>query len=156
MTHCRIVQTPVGALRLVSGPSGLRECAFVRDTTSENCESDDPCLLRASDQIGEYFSGKRRQFELNLDWSGITGFSRRVLQALQQVPYGAVITYGELAERVGSPGAARAIGRVMANNRFPIVVPCHRVIARNGALTGYSGGEGIATKQWLLSHEKQG
>lgn len=156
MKHCRFVQTPVGSLRLVSASAGLLECTYIKIAEADRCESVDSDLQRAADQISEYFSGQRRQFDLDFDWSETTHFSRLVLQALQLVPYGTTITYGELAARVGSPGAARAVGRVMAKNRFPIVIPCHRVIARNGALTGYSGGEGIVTKQWLLSHENQG
>lgn len=156
MQHCRFVHTPVGTLRLISSTAGLVTCEFVKVASSESCDSVDPCLLRTAEQVGEYFAGKRHQFELDLDWSATTDFSRRVLQALQLVPYGTTITYGELAERVGSPGAARAVGRVMAKNPFPIIIPCHRVMGRNGAMTGYSGGEGIATKQWLLSHENQG
>ena len=88
-------------------------------------------------------------------WRELTPFARDVLAALQQVPAGATVSYGELAARAGHPGAARAVGRVMAGNPLPLVVPCHRVVGANGALTGYSGAAGVATKKWLLEFEKR-
>jgi len=78
-----------------------------------------------------------------------------VLQQLQQVPYASTVSYGELAVLAGSPHAARAVGRVMAGNPWPLIVPCHRVVASNGSLGGYSGGEGVPTKQWLLDFERR-
>ena len=84
-------------------------------------------------------------------WDGVTDFSRQVLDALAQVPAGQKVSYGWLAARVGRPKAARAIGRVMANNRFPLVYPCHRVVGTSGALTGF--GPGIDMKKYLLELE---
>lgn len=111
------------------------------------------CLQEALIQLQEYFCGQRRQFSLDLDWQVLTPFQRRVLQQLQQLPYAERTTYGDLADQVGAPGAARAVGGAMAANPFVIVVPCHRVVGRGGRLTGYSGGAGLPVKQWLLDFE---
>jgi methylated-DNA-[protein]-cysteine S-methyltransferase len=107
-------------------------------------------LAAAARQLAEYFDGSRRSFDLPLAWRG-TPFQESVWRALTAIPYGATVSYGELARRVGNPRASRAVG--MANNRNPlsIFVPCHRVIGADGSLTGYGGG--IERKRWLLAHE---
>lgn len=108
-------------------------------------------LAETERQLSEYFSGKRREFDLPLAPEG-TPFQLAVWQALQTIPYGHTCSYGEIAEKIGNPKAARAVG--MANNKNPIsiIVPCHRVIGANGALTGYGGG--IDIKKFLLEIEK--
>lgn len=78
----------------------------------------------------------------------------RVLQTLQGIPFGATTSYGQLAMMAGHPGAARAVGGVMAANPFPLIIPCHRVLGAGGKLGGYSGGKGVATKKWLLAFEQ--
>jgi len=109
-----------------------------------------PLLARARRQIEEYFAGTRQSFDLPLTPSGTT-FQRSLWRLLRTIPYGETRTYGELAHTlVTSP---RAVGRASATNPLPILIPCHRVIGRNGTLTGYSGGEGIATKRHLLALE---
>jgi methylated-DNA-[protein]-cysteine S-methyltransferase len=102
-------------------------------------------------QLDEYFAGRRRQFELPLDWGLTWGFRRVVLQHLAGLPFGETVTYGRLADAVGHPGAARAVGSAMASNPMPIVVPCHRVVAAGGKLGGYTGG--IDKKRALLGLE---
>jgi methylated-DNA-[protein]-cysteine S-methyltransferase len=103
-------------------------------------------------QLDEYFDGRRRLFELELDLGlATTPFSRRVLQELARVPYGEVTTYGKLAGRAGKPRAARAVGTVMNRNPIPIVLPCHRVVGASGSLVGYGGG--LERKQTLLQLE---
>ncbi len=105
---------------------------------------------RAVRQLGEYFEGRRRRFDLELAPRG-TEFQLRVWRALAEVPYGETVTYGELAERLGRPGAARAVGRANGTNPIPIVVPCHRVIGADGSLVGYGGG--LEVKRALLELE---
>jgi methylated-DNA-[protein]-cysteine S-methyltransferase len=103
-------------------------------------------------QLDEYFEGRRRLFELDLDLGlATTPFSRRVLDELARVPYGEVTTYGTLATRAGKPRAARAVGTVMNRNPIPIVLPCHRVVGASGSLVGYGGG--LKRKQTLLQLE---
>ncbi|MFJ8665957.1 methylated-DNA--[protein]-cysteine S-methyltransferase [Streptomyces sp. NPDC093600] len=103
-------------------------------------------------QLAEYFSGGRREFRTPLDWALTTGFNRQVLRELAEgVPYGAVVGYGELARRVGQPGAAQAVGAAMGANPLPVVVPCHRVVESDGGLGGFGGG--LETKRTLLALE---
>ena len=105
-------------------------------------------------QIEEYLRDERRVFDLAIDWRRTDGFRRRVLEELAKVPFGATVTYGELARRSGQPSAARAVGGIMAGNPLPVIVPCHRVIKSGGAIGGFAGARhAIETKQWLLTHE---
>jgi methylated-DNA-[protein]-cysteine S-methyltransferase len=108
---------------------------------------------QAAEQLGYYFCGTLRQFDLKLDISGLTEFRQHVLRLTMQIPYGTITTYGSLARLAGSPGAARAVGGAMAANPVPVVIPCHRVVAASGALTGYSGAGGVVMKEFLLSME---
>jgi methylated-DNA-[protein]-cysteine S-methyltransferase len=108
-------------------------------------------LDRAQGQLEEYFAGTRRDFDLDLDPAG-TDFQLRAWQALRTIPYGRTISYGEQAAELGEPAAARAVGAANGRNPLSIVVPCHRVVAASGALTGFAGG--LDTKAWLLDHER--
>lgn len=101
-------------------------------------------------QLSEYFSGRRREFDLPLRLEG-TVFQQRVWRELCEIPYGETWSYGQLAKRIGKPGASRAVGLANGSNPISILVPCHRVIGADGSLTGYGGG--IERKQWLLAHE---
>jgi O-6-methylguanine DNA methyltransferase len=109
-----------------------------------------PAIVDSMFQVQEYVSGQRRSFDLTLDLQG-TDFQKEVWQALQQIPYGETSTYGEIARRLGRPGAARAVGRGCGTNPAPLVVPCHRVLASSGRLGGFSGG--LDWKKWLLALE---
>ncbi len=109
-----------------------------------------PIIGDCLNQLSEYFMGKRRVFNVTIDQSGLSTFSRKVHQVLQQVPYGSVVAYGELAAMAGSPGAARAVGRVMSSNPFPLIVPCHRVVNADGSIGQYSAAYGRRTKAWLI------
>ena len=104
-------------------------------------------------QLREYFGGRRQVFELDVDWRLMSAAQRRVLRTLYEtVPYGKVVTYGELASRSGSGVPPRGIGSIMGSNPIPIVVPCHRVVAGDG-LGGFSGGTGVESKRRLLTLE---
>lgn len=107
---------------------------------------------QAEREIGEYFAGTRRRFELVLDTPG-SPFQQSVWQALQAIPHGRTTSYGALADRLGKPQAVRAVAGANGANRVAIVIPCHRVLGKDGTLTGYGGG--LARKQWLLEHERQ-
>ena len=106
-------------------------------------------------QISEYLNGERRKFELAIDWSVLTPFQNKVLRTTFEIPYGQVRTYGGLAQELGNPRAARAVGRAEATNPMPLVIPCHRVIGADGGLHGYGFGKGIETKAWLLELESK-
>lgn len=107
----------------------------------------------AASELREYLDGKLHEFSIPIDWSQMRPFQRQVLQATFAIPYGQITTYGLLAEQIGRPKAARAVGRAQATNPMPLVIPCHRVLAADGKLTGYGGGEGLKTKKWLLLME---
>jgi len=110
-----------------------------------------PILTKTAEQLRQYFAGTRRDFDLPLTQRG-SAFQLAAWQALCEIPYGETRSYTDMARRVGSPGAVRAIGRVNGQNQIAIVVPCHRVIRADGSLCGYGGGRW--RKQWLLDHEK--
>lgn len=109
-----------------------------------------PLLRRAAQQLEEYFDGERRDFDLPLAPQG-SAFQQKVWRRMAKIPYGKLMTYGELAHAVGS--AARAVGGACGRNPIAIIIPCHRVIGGSGALTGYSGAGGLDTKQFLLELE---
>jgi methylated-DNA-[protein]-cysteine S-methyltransferase len=104
-----------------------------------------------------YAAGERVSFtKFRYQLPGLTEFQQQVLRFVHRIPYGQVLSYGEVAAKVGCPGAARAVGTVMANNRLPLIIPCHRVIAAGGKLGGYSSPRGPGLKQWLLDLEQAG
>jgi methylated-DNA-[protein]-cysteine S-methyltransferase len=102
-------------------------------------------------ELEEYFAGRRRHFELALDWTLAGPFARRVLRAAGEIPYGGVLSYTQVAAEAGSPRGSRAAGNALGSNPIPIVVPCHRVLRNGGALGGYAGG--LERKRWLLELE---
>jgi methylated-DNA-[protein]-cysteine S-methyltransferase len=142
--------TPVGTLTLVAGDLGLRGVLFPGEAPPESAVGAHPLLAATQRQLLEYFDGERRTFELPLDPVG-TPFQRRCWLALSSIPYGRTISYGEQARRLGHPRAARAVEAANARNPISIVLPCHRVVGADGALTGYGGG--LDTKRALLEHE---
>jgi O-6-methylguanine DNA methyltransferase len=104
-------------------------------------------------QLAEYLDRRRTSFDLSLDLNRLADFQRQVLQATLQVPHGQVVTYNEIARRIGRPRAARAVGQALSRNPIPIIIPCHRVVATDGSLRGYKGNRGLHTKAMLLSLE---
>ena len=144
------VASPIGALTLRAAGNALIAIDFGATPRTESSAPPQPVLPAAAEQLAAYFAGELRQFDLPLQPVG-TPFQSAVWKALQCVPYGETVTYGELARRLGKPGAARAVGRANARNPQPIVVPCHRVIGADGTLTGYAGG--LAVKHALLDLE---
>jgi methylated-DNA-[protein]-cysteine S-methyltransferase len=149
--------TPLGEITLVAEGDALVAIAWCRAShasTGADAAGDAtamPLLRRAAAQLSNYLAGRRRTFDLPLSPSG-TPFQRRVWARLAEIPYGATISYGDLARDLGSQ--PRAVAQACARNPLPIVSPCHRVVGRNGALTGYSGGDGIASKRALLALER--
>jgi len=146
--------TPIGRLRLVADAEGLREVWFEsgrhqREPAPSWLRSA-PALAFARVQFEEYFAGTRQVFALPLHPLG-TPFQLAVWQELAHIPYGATISYGELARRIGQPQAVRAVGTATGRNPLPIVLPCHRVIGADGSLTGFGGG--LPTKRFLLAME---
>ena len=157
-----VVESPVGPLLMAATERGLCRISFESDPEEHLdrlAKEYGPRVLRSSEtvdaahhQLEEYFAGKRRGFELDIDLRATAPFAHRVLDELAQVPFGETTTYGSLAARVGAPRAARAVGTVMNRNPLPIVLPCHRVVGANGSLTGYGGG--LHRKEALLALER--
>ena len=156
-----VVDTPVGALLVAGTERGLCRIAYDAEPEGELdrlARSFGVRVLRsarpidtARRQLDEYFDGTRQRFDLPVDLKLLADFNRRVLRELARVPYGEVVTYGELAARSARPRAARAVGTVMNRNPLPIVLPCHRVVGANGKLVGYAGG--LDRKETLLRLE---
>jgi len=113
-----------------------------------------PLIIDVFSQLREYFRGERKTFDVMLDDSALSVFARKVHTALLDVPYGSLISYRDLARLAGSSGAARAVGRVMSRNPFPLIVPCHRVVNADGRPGQYSGGAGKQTKAELIALER--
>lgn len=137
-------QTPVGSMALESQGEALT-ALYLPHTPMEPTGEETPLLIRGREELLEYFQGKRKSFDLPLEPRG-TPFQRRVWGELAAIPYGTVVTYGELARRVGLPKGARAVGQANHRNPLPIFLPCHRVVGANGALTGYAGGLDLKTQ----------
>jgi len=149
------VESPVGRIVVTAGTDSVRRVAWRAASASTAAPEPGTVLARAMEQLGAYFAGDRQVFDLPIDLASLDPATRQVLLALQQVPYGRAVTYGELAELSDTGLPARAIGSVMGANPVPILIGCHRVIAGDG-LGGYSGGpegQGLETKRWLLEHE---
>jgi methylated-DNA-[protein]-cysteine S-methyltransferase len=155
MTSYAQIDSPIGPLLLVVGESGLRKVEFVNGRESAiqpDWTRDESNLRDVIDQLGEYFAGERKDFELRLAPEG-TAFQKTVWKRLCEIPYGETISYGELARRIGNPNASRAVGLANGSNPIAIVIPCHRVIGSNGKLTGYGGG--LPIKEKLLGLERK-
>jgi methylated-DNA-[protein]-cysteine S-methyltransferase len=152
--HYDELSTPIGTLRLVADAQGLRQIWFETERHPKQASPDwvrsPDALAFARVQLEEYFAGTRQVFELPLHPLG-TPFQHAVWQELARIPYGATISYGELARRLGQPAAMRAVGAANGRNPLPIVLPCHRVIGANGSLTGFGGG--LPIKRYLLTLE---
>lgn len=149
----RIV-SPLGDLLLVGSERGLTHISFEagRHALAPELEwrRDAAPFREASAQLRAWFGGELRRFDVRLAATG-TDFQCDVWTALRAIPFGETVSYGELALRIGRPTASRAVGAANGANPLPIVVPCHRVIGADGALTGFSGG--VDVKRWLLAHE---
>lgn len=162
----RIVATRAGWVGVVAGAQGLRHVFSPRRSKIGLRQAiraefpatveDRTVLPELAEALRRYFDGQRVDFDVRLDCADAGEFTAAVWQACLRVPYGKTISYLELAHRAGYPGAARAAGTAMKQNRFPVVVPCHRVIKRDGSLGGYSGPEGLDFKRRLLEMEAAG
>jgi methylated-DNA-[protein]-cysteine S-methyltransferase len=149
-----IHETPLGPLTLHAGPRGLTAVAFPRRGGALDEAGRDPAALAlAAMQLDEYFAGERTAFDLALDLAG-TPFQRRVWAAVLEIPYGTTVSYTELARAVGRPDVVRGVAAAVGRTPVPIVVPCHRVLGADGALTGYGGG--VERKRALLDLERRG
>lgn len=154
----RDMRSPVGELRLVADETALVAILWAQDSAGRARYAgaahaeDQPILHVAGRELAEYFAGERTGFEVPLRPEG-TAFQQRVWQQLRRIPFGASCSYGELAQAIGQPTACRAVGVANGRNPICIIVPCHRVIGRSGALTGFAGG--LEAKAYLLALEQR-
>ncbi|MDH3751864.1 MAG: methylated-DNA--[protein]-cysteine S-methyltransferase [Gammaproteobacteria bacterium] len=155
MYYCYL-NTPVGDLLLAGDDKALSLVGFPKGKMRHDPDPDwiynEKPFAAAREQLEEYFSGNRKDFDLPLNLSG-TEFQVRVLEELQRIPYGETTSYGDIARRIGRPKAMRAVGAANGRNPIPIIIPCHRVIGSSGDLTGFGGG--LDTKEALLRLEAE-
>lgn len=159
------IDSPVGPLTVVASVRGVRAILWpddderrvpaagraARQPISE-AGSEHSVIEDVRRQLGEYFDGRRTDFDVPLDPIG-TDFQQQAWQALRTIPFGTTVSYGEQAERMGDKNKARAVGAANGKNPISIIVPCHRVVGSNGSLTGFAGG--VDTKRFLLDHERR-
>ena len=158
-THA-VVNSPVGPLTLVAADGALaglymdgqRHRPDPETLGEPDAGRDGDLFAEVSGQLDQYFDGDRTEFDLPLTLDG-TAFQRRVWAALRGIPYGQTVSYGQLADQIGRPSAARAVGLANGRNPIGLIVPCHRVVGADGSLTGYGGG--IERKHYLLAHERR-
>lgn len=155
-----VVDSPLGPLVVAVTARGLVRLAYPHedDVLDELAADLSPRILRLPErteeirrELEEYFEGRRRRFEVPIDWALTRGFTRKVLRATSRIPFGRLSTYREVASRAGSERAYRAAGNALGSNPIPIVVPCHRVVHAGGGLGGYTGG--LERKEFLLTLE---
>jgi methylated-DNA-[protein]-cysteine S-methyltransferase len=149
------IESPIGRIEITSDGNAITSLSIERAGTlpyDELDENSSKLLDLAAKQLGEYFSGKRHTFELPLAVHG-TEFQESIWNQLTDIEWGDVRSYGELGILTGRASAGRAVGGAVGANPIPIIIPCHRVLAGDHRITGYSGGNGIPTKVWLLEHE---
>jgi len=155
----KMMESPVGKLKLVASDRGLTAILWEKDDPSRVRLSEiiedrqHPVLVETEQQLGEYFTGKRKTFTVPLDLRG-TRFQKGVWEALLAIPFGETKSYGQLAKQLGNSRATRAVGAANGRNPISIIVPCHRVIGSSGKLTGFAGG--LETKAHLLNLEGHG
>ncbi len=149
-TYRDITKSPIGNLLIEADDNGLTSLTFSDNIQLLGAQSNEH-ILAAQCQLLEYFKGVREEFDLPLSLEAHPPFYQKVWQELLKVPYGDSCTYLDIATEIGDPKAVRAVGAANGKNPIAIIVPCHRVIGKNGKLMGYAWG--IDTKRWLLRHE---
>jgi methylated-DNA-[protein]-cysteine S-methyltransferase len=151
------MKSPVGPVYLVADAKGLQGIFWQKQTvktvqTLDPKRAEDKLIIKAVKQLKEYFAGKRKEFDIDLNFDG-TVFQNRVWKALSEIPFGKTVAYKDIAQRIKNPKAVRAVGTANGKNPFCIIVPCHRVIAADGSIGGYGGG--ISVKRQLLEIEQR-
>lgn len=148
MSYIDYLKTPIGIIEIRASECGVTRVVFndSADLTSVSNKITDQCKC----ELHEYFEGKRKKFGVPLEAKG-TDFQKSVWGRLTTIPFGRLASYSDIADKINNPKAVRAVGAANGKNPISIIVPCHRVIGRNGSLTGYAWG--LDRKQWLLKHE---
>lgn len=153
--HLRRLDSPIGRIELTGNGSAITSLTIEKAghlPFEEQPEQSDLILDTAAAQLEQYFAGTRTRFDVPVALTG-TEFQKAVWAELSSLNFGEFVSYGVLGRSTGRPTAGRAVGGAVGANPIPIIVPCHRVLASNNRITGYSGGNGVPTKIWLLRHE---
>ena len=154
MIYQAIISSPLGKIFLEGSDNGVKRISFGEEDTLGPLTPVPDCLKDCAHQLEEYFDGTRKEFELKLDFGNASDFHQQVWKMIRLIPYGRTRTYADIAEVLDHNLAFRAVGRANGMNPLPIVIPCHRVVGKDGNLTGYA--YGLEMKRWLLSHESPG
>ena len=164
-SYCSLYRTNVGCGGVVASDQGLVELflPFTGAASAQVAEviaaayplatTGNPLTERAAALLERYFAGEEVSFDLDIDRRAFTPFQQAVYELVAKIPFGQVKTYAQVAGEIGRPGAARGVGTAMARNPLPVIIPCHRVVGGSGAMTGYSGPGGVASKKVLLAME---
>jgi methylated-DNA-[protein]-cysteine S-methyltransferase len=160
LTFAQLEETPIGPISFMAGDQGVTRVAFFNLMTLKESQSisDNAPSLQGFEtlatllvEINAYLFGLQRFFSVDIDWNVVGGFQQQVLRIIAEIPFGCISSYGAIAEKMGKPGAARAVGVALSRNPLPIVIPCHRVVGSDHRLHGYIGG--VETKAFLLRLE---
>jgi methylated-DNA-[protein]-cysteine S-methyltransferase len=146
------LKSPIGQIKLTADDNSVNAILFVFKDTEMEEENINSVLTQCKKELSEYFSGKRKEFEVPIRQTG-TAFQQRVWNELTKINYGATVSYNYIAKAIDNQKSIRAVGSTNGKNQISIIVPCHRVIGSDGSLTGYAGG--LWRKKWLLNHEKE-
>lgn len=153
--HLVRLESPIGRIEIIANGQAVTSVSIARGGAlphDDEAQNSNDILDSAATQLGEYFMGERRVFDIPLHLTG-TDFQRAVWEHLGTIGFGTVTSYGKIGESLGYRNHGRPVGGAVGANPVPIILGCHRVLSSSGAMTGYSGGEGIPTKLWLLRHE---
>lgn len=145
--------SPIGILEIIESNGYIIELKFIEEKNENQNEIFSDEINKCVNQLEEYFSGKRVDFDIKIKFLKGTEFQKSVWNSLIEIPYGETVSYKYIAEKIGNPKAVRAVGEANNKNPIPIIIPCHRVIGKNGSLTGYAGG--LKTKEYLLNIERK-
>jgi methylated-DNA-[protein]-cysteine S-methyltransferase len=153
--YLKKIESPIGKLTLVADEENLTELTWGSESRQRGTDGfldgeNHPVIKKTAKQLREYFAGARKDFDIPLKLDG-TGFQKKVWKALMGIPYGGVTSYSQIAVKISAPKACRAVGMANGRNKIPIIIPCHRVIGKDGTLTGFGGGLDI--KEFLLNLE---
>ena len=145
-------KSPIGIIKIISDRNSITYLGFCDETLSENDGINPEIIKKCIKQLAEYFAGNRQIFDLDLNING-TEFQKKIWRELEKIPFGQTKSYKDLAKLSGNDKASRAVGAANSKNPISIIIPCHRVIASDGKLSGYAGG--VHRKKWLLEFEKR-
>jgi methylated-DNA-[protein]-cysteine S-methyltransferase len=146
-------KTPIGIIRVYAEDEKVTFIDIAATGVKVGAAGNSKVLVTAERELIQYFAGELTKFTFPVDLSNGTEFQRNVWKQIAKIPFGKLKTYKDIADAIGKPKAARAVGGAVGSNPVPLVVGCHRVLGASGKITGYSGGDGLPTKRWLLSHE---